>query len=136
MLVLADDFWMCYRVTSSTHLRITTGTSISAGGTLDVEVDDGSGYAWVTTGQAWALGSTVLDASYHTLSGVRVRNPTGDGWVGAIEYSSDGGVTYAPFVCTDCTKGSSTANIAVDGDSDGPNAPTTCQDGTTCALQI
>ena len=116
------------------HLRITTGTSAAADGTLDVQVDDGSGYAWVTTGQNWAKGSTVLDALYHTLSGVRVRGPTRDGWVGAIEYSSDGGVTYAPFVCTDCTKGSSTAHIAVDGDSMNAAPPTTCFGGATCAL--
>ena len=105
------------------------------GGTLDVEVDDGSGYAWITTGQTWVQGSTVLDASYHTLSGVRVRNPTSNAWVGAIEYSSDGGVSYAPFVCMDCTTGSSTARIAVDGDSNaGKYAPTTCFGGATCAL--
>merc|ERR1711957_541714 len=114
-----------------THLRITTTTNA---GTLDVEMDDGSGYASVTTGVHWAKGSTVLDASYHTLSGVRVRNPTNDGWVGAIEYSSDGGVTYSPFVCTDCTEGSSTALIAVDGDSDG-DIPTTCFGGATCTLR-
>ena len=70
----------------------------------------------------------------HTLSGVRVRGPTRDGWVGAIEYSSDGGVTYAAFVCTDCTKGSSTAHIAVDGDSMNAAPPTTCFGGATCAL--
>ena len=112
-------------------MRITTTVG---DGTLDVEVDDGSGYASVTTGVSWAKGSTVLDAWYHTLSGVRVRNPTTDGWVGAIEYSSDGGVTYAPFVCTDCTKGSSTALIAVDGDSSSAGHPTTCLGGATCTL--
>eukprot|EP00964_Phaeocystis_antarctica_P099526 scaffold65379_cov71-Phaeocystis_antarctica.AAC.1 len=123
-----------YSSSPRTHLRITTGTSASDVGTLDVEVDDGSGYAWVSTGQAWALGSTVLDASYQTLSGVRVRNPTSDGWVGVIEYSSNGGISFAPFVCTDCTKGYSTAIIAVDGNSDGV-ATTTCLNGATCALQ-
>ena len=96
-----------------------------------MEVDDGSGYASVTTGQSWAKGSTVLDTSYHTLSGVMVRNPTTDAWVGAIEYSSDGGVTYLPFVCTDCTKGSSTARISVDGNSDSIGSPTTCFESST-----
>ena len=96
-------------------------------------VDDGSGYgAWVKTGQTYNVGSTVLHESYHTLLGVKVF-PTGDGWAGAIEYSSDGGINWAPFVCTNCTKGSSTARIAVDGDSD-VDAPTTCIDGAYCTL--
>jgi len=118
-----------------THLRITTTVDE---GSLDVEVDDGSGYAWVTTGVFWRKGSTVLDASYHQLSGVRVRSPSGNGWVGAIEYSSDGGATYAPFVCTDCTKGSSTARITVDGDSNALDSPTTCFGAaqSTCTLAL
>ena len=116
------------------RLRITTGTSTFDDGTLDVEVDDGSGYASVITdGVNWAREEVVLDASYHTLLGVRVRNPATNGWIGAIEYSLDDGVTYTPFVCTDCTKGYSTARIAVDGDSDF-SGPTTCLDGATCTL--
>ena len=132
----SGSYYYAANVDSPTHLRITTGTSTYDDGTLDVEVDDGSGYAPVTTaGVNWALGDVVLDASYPTLLGVSVRNPTNNAWVGAIEYSSDGGVNYAPFVCTDCTEGSSTARIAVDGDSSGAyRAPTTCLGRATCAL--
>jgi len=120
------------------RLRITTGSFQNwNAGTLDVGVDDGSGYAWVTTGQIWAVGSTVLDASYEMLSGVKVRNPTNDGWEGAIEYSSDGGVSYVPFVCTDCTKGSSTARIFVDGNfNPGGFETSACANGATCSLQV
>ena len=123
------------RLRSSNFLRITTGTSTYDDGTLDVEVDDGSGYALVKTGVFWVKGETVLDASYPKLSGVRVRSPTNNAWVGAIEYSIDGGVNYVPLLCTDCTEGSSTARIAVDGDSSAAGlVPTTCLGGATCAL--
>ena len=87
----------------------------------------------LVTSKVWAKGSTMLYGPYHTLSGVRVHSPSTNAWVGAIEYSSDGGVTYLPFVCTDCTKGSSTARISVDGNSD-VNAPTTCFGGAKCIL--
>ena len=96
-------------------------------------VDNGSGYAWVRRDQFYEKGSTVLYRSYRTLLRVKVRNPTNKGWIGAIEFSSNGGATYEPFVCKGCTKGSSTARIAVDGDSD-VDAPTTCIDGAYCTL--
>jgi len=100
-----------------------------------VSVNHGSGdYASVTTGQKWETGSTVLIAAYSTLLGVKVRNPTTDGWIGSVEYSSDGGDSYVPFLCTDCTVGSSTASILVDGDSAPTTQVTTCLDGNSCIL--
>ena len=123
------------RVRTQVHLRITTGTFDANDGTLDVEVDDGSGYASVTKGVFWGRGDVVLDASYPTLSGVRVRSPTNNGWIGAIEYSSDGGVTYVSFLCTDCTAGSDTARIAVDGNSTPRRGVATCLGGATCTLR-
>ena len=109
-----------------------------------MSVNHGSGdYASVTTGQKREKGSTVLIAAYSTLLGVKVRNPTTDGWIGSVEYSDDGGDSYVPFLCTDCdttfcgTTYCDTTFILVDGDS----APTnnvysdTCSDGKSCILK-
>eukprot|EP00964_Phaeocystis_antarctica_P086590 scaffold54855_cov63-Phaeocystis_antarctica.AAC.2 len=117
------------------HLRITTGTSTYDDGTLDVEVGNMADYASVTKGVFWARGDVVIDAQYPNFSGVRVRSPTNNAWIGAIEYSIDRGVNYVSLSCTDCTEGSSTARIAVDGNSDAAGlASTTCLGGATCAL--
>ena len=116
------------------RLRITTTFDR---GYLDVDVDTGSGsFARVTAdGQLWAKGSTVLDKSYPTLSGVRVRGPDNNGWGGTIEYSSDEGGSYMPFVCKDCTvPGSSTETIGVDRDLGFKEYKTRCVGGATCTL--
>ena len=125
---------------ASTHLtlvRITTGSVSDSGGTLDVAIDNGTGvYTWVTRGASWALSSTVLETSYATLLGVRVHSPTNNGWSGSVEYSSDGGVSYAPFPCTSSCSGDA-APIAVDGDdSSGLAGSTRCVNGDTCTLSI
>ena len=47
---------------------------------------------------------------------MRVQNPTPNStWVGAVEYSSDGGCIYAPLVCTPCIGNSLTVTIVVGG---------------------
>ena len=125
-----------YSLPRRPSLRITTGATSYFDGTLDVGLDDGSGFAWVRqTGTTWAKGSTVLDKSYATLLELKVRNPTIDGWVGAIEYSYDGGQSYTPFVCVDCTGGTNAAEIFVDGDDDGGAHLSRCVNGRTCSLR-
>ena len=127
-------------------LRITTGTGNTNDGTLDVAVDQGAGYEWEQWGRWWSKGSPVLSRHYETLVGVRVQNPTNDAWVGAVEYSSDGGRSYAPLVCTSCVGNSRnprTSTIVVDGNGDGLNAldesagsPAACLYGAVCNLLL
>ena len=143
-------------------LRITTGSSFANDGNLDVAVDQGDGYVPVVGAAAgtpespfrWNLGSTVLLANYSSLVGVRVRCPTTNGWVGAVEYSSDGGLSFAPLVCTSCHGGSHTGTIVVVGKGIGLNArydppcqtgydppcpqhpPTACLYGAVCNLVL
>ena len=83
-------------------------------GSLEVEVDQGSGYEeWANQGTPWYKGLS-RQASYEALVGVRVQNPTPNStWLGAVEYSSDGGRSYAPLVCTSCIGNSRTATIVV-----------------------
>ena len=109
-------------------LRITTGSSFADDGNLDVAVDQGDGYVPVVGFNGtesplwWSRGSTVLLANYTSLVGVRVRCPTTNGWAGAVEYSSDGGLSFAPLVCTSCVGGSRTDTIVVESKGNGLNA--------------
>jgi len=115
-------------------LRIVTGTGSGNQGTVDVSVDQGSGYASKTSGQSWSQGQTVFDACFTTMLGVQVTNPTIDAWTGSIELSENGG-GYAPLGCTNCTATGSSASIVVDGNSDGQQqANTQCLNGATCTL--
>ena len=121
------------QASSGPCLRIVTGTVQYSDGTLDVSVDQGSGYAAVTSGQNWATGSTVVQTCYTTLLGVRVTNPSTNGWIGDIEVSEGSG--YMPLNCTDCNVKGSTADIVVDGDSNGAGmAANECLNGATCTL--
>ena len=62
--------------------------------------------------------SVVLDECYPDAPVVEIRNPTNDGWVGTIEYSRDGGLTYAPYRCPSCNgRTADGAIFYVDGDS-------------------
>ena len=127
-------------------LRISTGTGSNNEGTLDVAVDQGLGYEWVTRGKWWDKGSPVLYHNYTALVGVRVQNLKTDGWVGAVEYSSDGGRSYAPLVCTSCIGNSRTSTIVVDGNGDGlaafaldgsaANTRAACLFGAVCNLVL
>ena len=115
-------------------LRIVTGTDAYNNGTLDVYIEQGSGYEAVTSGASWSSGETVVQACYATLNAVRVTNPTTDAWSGSVYLSEDGG-EYLPLFCSDCTEEGSSAYIAVDGDSNGAFlASTNCLNGAWCSL--
>ncbi len=116
-------------------VRIVTGTGSSNDGTLNVYVDQGSGYQEATAGKTWSKGSTVLDECYAGLLGIRVTNPTNNAWTGKVEVATDG--SYGALSCVDCTAGSSTAAIVVDGKADSGNqASTRCWNGKTCTLAV
>ena len=125
----------CSDDNSQTCLVIVTGTESNNEGTVDVSVDEGDGYAVVTSGKSWGLNETVFEACYATLLGVRVTNPTSDAWQGLVEILDEEG-RYVPLECVDCGTGSSTTKIIVDGDSyTGSNtARTKCLDASTCTL--
>ena len=115
-----------------------TSTTLSGGANYDLAslaVDDGSGYVWVARGQSYARGSTVLDACYRSLFGVRVTNPDRNAWRGAITYSKTG--VYRPLMCaTGCRISNgrvSTSSIAVDGNDDATGSPR-CINGKICSL--
>jgi len=115
-------------------LRIVTGTDAYNNGTLDVYIEQGSGYEAVTSGASWSSGETVVQACYATLNAVRVTNPTTDAWAGSVYLSEDGG-EYLPLFCSDCTEEGSSAYIAVDGDGNGAFlASTNCLNGAWCSL--
>ena len=84
-----------------------------------------------------AQSETLLDDCYtDNIVGVRVTNPTTNSWAGAIEYSSDGGATYAALECRGCTGSTATsARIVVDGGTHGgAQATTQCLDRAICDL--
>ena len=106
-----------------------------------VNSGDGSGYVEVTERAFFSKGETVLEECYTGLIGVQVQNADIDGWVGSIEASVDGGITYSPMVCEDkCTPaGGATSFIFVDGDGDDnvyDSAVVECLNGETCTLGL
>merc|ERR1712048_1162864 len=114
-------------------LKITT--SSQGGGTLDVRVNAGSGLVQEATGLN-AHGATVLDKCYTTeVSILELQNPTTDGWVGSVEYSTNGGAAYTFLTCTNCGVGSSSESIIVDGNANGAGVyPTECLNGDACSF--
>ena len=142
---------------------MTGGISRDAGN-LDVAVKVGSGeYEWVTRGVDWrTYNKVVLEIPYATLLSVKVYGgvqagsvvgltPQGgdghggkeqtrrNGWGGSIEYSTDGGANYEPFVCTsNCTCDNSpclvaTTRIVVLGGNKNPDSQddeARCKEGT------
>ena len=100
-------------------LRITTSTSSThsgANGDLDVILDSGGGFVTVASAGSgdWNFGEVVLNSCYTIIVGLRVTNPTTDGWLGSIEYSSDGGESYGYLECSSCNGGTiTTASIWV-----------------------
>jgi hypothetical protein len=81
-------------------------------------------------------GDVVLEQCYsNDIASVQVKNPTNNAWVGAIEYSSDGGDTYQPMSCTGCKLCERTNQIVVDGNSDsGGLAKAKCLGGVACSV--
>ena len=110
-------------------------------GILDVGYDNpalGSAFEWVSTGQFWASGSTVLQVCQERPFTIRLRAPSTNGWTGSVWRSEDGGSSYGqPMVCAEGCTGStsSAAAIVVDGDDDASDQATTqCLNGATCSL--
>ena len=144
----AEYPFICRRSPPARRLcvRIVTSSGDAADGSLDVAVDEGSGYSWVTTGRAWAKGENVYAQCYAALTGVQLRNPSRNGWIGTVEYSRDGGVTYDSFLCAfgctanppPCNKGDCfPGDMVVDGDRDGIDyGQTSCLDGATCTFSL
>lgn len=128
-------------VRASPCVRVTTGTGAFADGTLDVGVESGDGsISWKASG-FFGSGAVVYNACDGTTT-VQVRNPTGNGWIGSIEYTADG-ATYEQMICTvgctsqACTQGSCSADgrLCVDGDSACATfAPAACGFGATCTF--
>ena len=120
-------------------LRITTGTGTFDGGFLDVSVDqgDGNGYVNVTNpGINYPAGLPVLEECYPELVAVEVSNQQTNAWGGKIEASIDGGATYIPMKCLDCSGTVDiTEYIVVDGDRNG-FGDTKCLDGQACKLIV
>merc|ERR1719487_2440560 len=104
-------------------------TSSNDPGTMDVYIDG----VQVRTG-FWGEGSTVLEECYPEKPSVEVQNPTNNAWGGTIVYSSDGGVTYAPYGCASCGLGSGPNTICVDGNFDCSNYHYYCVNGARCQM--
>ena len=103
-----------------------------------VLVDDGTGRGpRVVANAAYTRGSTVLDACYPTALDIVVRAPTTDAWTGSISLSTDAGASYRPGICSNCTVGSDTSQVVVDGNGDGwDHAATRCLDGRLCGIRL
>ena len=81
----------------------------------------------------------VLDKCYADIVGLTVSGPDGNGWRGSIMYSTDGKVTYAPFICVEnCVGDVDEADpIAVDNnDNGGSESGPNCLNGDVCTLKM
>eukprot|EP00966_Prymnesium_polylepis_P298236 6891541-Prymnesium_polylepis.1 len=126
-------------------LLVTTGTGQYSSGTLNLGIDEGSGVSWQVTGTGvHGAGSQVFSACYSTFVSASVTNPTTDGWMGEIQFSSDSGTTYGQMVCTGCAtgtcnKGACSSPYIFDLDPDNANnnyATTRCNGGATCVFTM
>ena len=120
-----------------TCIRITTGPGRFDNGYLDVLVNNGTDYVQVTTpGINYPGGEVgdVLDECYSGFVGVQVSNSQTNAWAGGVEFSVDGKASYSPMQCVDCTTGTSTEYIVVDGDDNG-NGDTECLNSNVCTLK-
>jgi len=120
-------------------LLVTTGSGTYSDGTVDIFINEEnrSGYVNANTpGKYYSHGDVVVDLCFDDIPGVQIRNQGTDGWAGSIELSLDGGVSYFPMVCTDCSGTTDFSPINADGDPESANmmATTLCVDGSTCTL--
>jgi len=121
-----------------------TGTSGNNDGTLDVVIQSktirnpllGPESLRELSGGYYHKGQTVLQECFPEDFEVLVKNPTSNAWTGSIRMSTDGGSTYFPAVCTDCTGGFGTSpQIVVDGNADsGDQASVACFNGRQCVV--
>ena len=120
-------------VPSEVCVRIKTGDRSKYKGYLKVALDSGYGYDTIldyTPGEPYPNGTVIYEECYGTIDGIQVIGPDNNGWVGDIEFSTDDGITYDPFVCEDGCTGpvKTTAPIAIDkngnsGDADVADLP-------------
>ena len=126
-------------------LRVQTGPFPFSEGTLDVSVDSGHGYVKVTPeSSSYAPNQIVVDACFASIEGVKVSNPTTNGWSGYIELSSDNRKTYSSMFCSDncicpdtsCSSDSKDTMIVVDGNDDGASDSNVikCLNGLECTF--
>jgi hypothetical protein len=88
---------------------------------------------------------TVMDECFPEMPSVYIQNPTSDGWLGSIDYSSDGGDTFAPLPCPSCCSGPGGDGgrgkrfgtedwFLIDGDANVVHARKMCLNGRLCEV--
>ena len=124
---------------SSDCLRVTTGKTYWADGTLQVIVN-GVIVSDKNPNKFYDNGEVVVDKCFQSVDKVQVRNPTTNAWAGSIVASRGGSDSYQPFLrCIDCVRGNASAEeaIVVDGNSDSTEfGKTACHNGATCELHF
>ena len=121
-------------------LRILTGVKGISNGYLRAWINAGTGYTEVTNGLTFYNVNAIVvpeTTCYPNQFSVQVQNTNNNGWIGNIERSIDGGITWAPMVCADqCTvPGGSTFDIVVDGNNDATGHDG-CKNGALCTLTM
>ena len=125
----------------TSSVRIRTDEERVDRGYLIVKLDSGDGYDTIldyTPGKPYSNGTVIYEECYGTIDGIQVQGPDNNGWVGDIEFSTDG-ITYDPFVCEDGCTGlvKTTAPIAIDKNGNSGNDDIAkCNGGQLCTLQI
>jgi len=121
-------------------LRIVTGEGIDDSGHLRVmvEISGKNGSVSVQAAEGFfSRSSTVLDTCWGQVLSVRVQSSGPDSWLGSVELSSDGRVSFGPMRCSECTPSSSrTIFVASTGESRTSGAPAqaACLSGVACEL--
>jgi len=122
-------------------LRIATGDGIDDSGHLRVMLEVGGSNGSVSVRAAEGFfnrSSTVLDKCWGQVLSVRVQSSGLDSWLGSVEWSPDGRVSFGPMRCSECTSGSSSRDmfVASTGQSriSGEHAQASCLNGRACEL--
>jgi hypothetical protein len=123
-------------------LRIATGDGIDDSGHLRVMLEVGGKNGSVSVRAAEGFfnrSSTVLDKCWGQVLSVRVQSSGPDSWLGSVEWSPDGRVSFGPMRCSECTSGSSISRemfVASNGESriSAEQAQASCLNGSACEL--
>ena len=138
---------------ASTCVRVITGTGTYDDGYVSFEVNlENGGYSLLVPAASSSKGTTVIDRCWEGFRELRVRNSNSNAWIGAVEYSTDGGSTWTAFSClvaaasyngqgcvgtasvVDGKKGPCTKLMA-DGDNNpDTDQPCQCDEGQYCTL--
>eukprot|EP00585_Thalassiosira_rotula_P007180 CAMPEP_0196161200 /NCGR_PEP_ID=MMETSP0910-20130528/47215_1 /TAXON_ID=49265 /ORGANISM="Thalassiosira rotula, Strain GSO102" /LENGTH=1412 /DNA_ID=CAMNT_0041426141 /DNA_START=120 /DNA_END=4358 /DNA_ORIENTATION=+ len=106
-------------------------------GCMDVLIDSGNGYVpFSVPGAEHQKNDVVVDQCFSDLRSVQVFATTTNAWIGDIQVSTDGKLTYNALTCDNCSGTTSSASpIFVDGDGGSVSGVSTyCIDGKTCTL--